>query len=328
MNSHNKKTLDVSRGFTYTYYAYPAKDRLPTLLLFHGWPDSAALWSGLVKDYLVPNGYGAIAIDCLGYAGTSKPVDAHAYDFKGMSADAVEIIDAEKLDKVVSVGHDWGCGIAQRFYNWHPDRVSGLVMLNVAYLAPTGDPFDLDKVLEMTQQIFGYGTYWYWKLFGSDDGYKLLNEHIESLWTIAHGAPETWRDETLCKPDGVKNYLLADKKQPTEPYATEELKQEFIQRMQQDGFQAPQGWYRAMMNQVQSQSDKGIPKENAVVNVPTLYWAGAKDMVCRPEAIYPSQQAGLLPHLKVETVDAGHWAMLAKPKEFGEAMVGWLKDVL
>lgn len=49
-------------------------------------------------------------------------------------------------------------------------------------------------------------------------------------------------------------------------------------------------------------------------------------MVCRPEAMKGSEDAGLLPHAKSVTVDAGHWCMHKKPKEFGEAVISWLKE--
>jgi soluble epoxide hydrolase / lipid-phosphate phosphatase len=96
MDKLDKKTLDVSRGFTYTYYASPAQDNKQTLLLVHGF-----------LDYLIPNGYGAIAIDCLGYSGTSKPTDKESYSLELQAHDLKEIVDKEGLDKVVIVGHDW-----------------------------------------------------------------------------------------------------------------------------------------------------------------------------------------------------------------------------
>ena len=66
--------------------------------------------------------------------------------------------------------------------------------------------------------------------------------------------------------------------------------------------------------------------ENKVVKVPFLFFGGARDMVCRPELMQPSVDAGLLPHSKIVTVDAGHWCMFKRPKEFGEAIQGWLKQ--
>ena len=199
-------------------------------------------------------------------------------------------------------------------------------MLNVAYLIPTpGEPFHLDSVLKATQDIFGYGTYWYWKLFAGEDGAQVMDEHIESMWDVAHGEPETWLD-TLCKPDGVRNFLLADKRQPTMSYATEERKQKWIASLKQPpGFDAPLNYYRSMVFNVQDEANEHIPKENIPINVPFLCWGGQRDYVCRPELLQMSIDAGLIPdHTKV-VVDSGHWAHLDKPKEFGEALVGWLK---
>jgi pimeloyl-ACP methyl ester carboxylesterase len=214
-------------------------------------------------------------------------------------------------------------------------------MVNVAYYAPSPEPFNLDKALELTTKAFGYGTFvsdslhligailtnpkWYWKLFGSDDGYKLLNSRIESLFTLAHSKPETWL-ETLCTEDGAKHYLEEDRRQPVEAYATNDLREKFIARMKRDSFEGPQQWYRAMLNGEQDEASKAIPKENYVVHVPTLFIGGTRDMAARPENLIPSQKAGLLPHLKTVTVDAGHWALLDKPTEFGEALTGWLKE--
>jgi soluble epoxide hydrolase / lipid-phosphate phosphatase len=186
MDKLDKKTLKVSRGYNYTYYTSHARDGKPTVLLVHGWPDSAELWNGVVSDYLVPQGYGVVAIDCLGYAGTSKPADPKEYNIIGMTKDIADILDNEGIDKVVSLGHDWGCYLSQRVYNYYPDRVLGLVLMNVSYLPPS-QPFDLDAVIEATEKAFGHGNYWYWKLFAADDGPGIMATNKEAVWDVAHG---------------------------------------------------------------------------------------------------------------------------------------------
>lgn len=107
MDQLEKKTLDVSRGFTYTYYASPAKDDQPTLLMVHGFPDAPDTWDEVVRDYLLPNGYGVIAVDCLGFNGTSKPTDKESYSWQKIADDFKEILDKEGIDKVIPLGHDW-----------------------------------------------------------------------------------------------------------------------------------------------------------------------------------------------------------------------------
>lgn len=187
MDTLTKKTITTKRGFEYTYYVSPAAAGKPTLLLHHGFPDQAEEWEDLIVKHLKPAGYGVIAPDLLGYGGTSKPTDPAAYKFGGMTADVVEIIDAENVSKVVSLGHDWGSRAAQMLFNLHPGRVSGLVMVNVPWMGANKGPFDLDEALAQTQQVFGYGAFWYWKLFTADDvcpslcpGQTFRERHVDS----------------------------------------------------------------------------------------------------------------------------------------------------
>jgi soluble epoxide hydrolase/lipid-phosphate phosphatase len=323
MDSLTKKTFEVSRQLTYTYYHHPpAQPENPTVLCIHGFPDEAAEWADLATTHLIPSGYGVIAVDCLGYAGTSKPLDPSVYAFEHMTADLTEILDNEKLQKVVSLGHDWGCALAQRFYNYFPNRVLGLVMVNVAYNAPGDSPFDLDATNEMTKKYFGYPTFAYWYLMAAEDGYKTLDGNIEGVFKVLHGAPSTWLD-TVCAPDGLKTFLLENKTQPTEPYATEEMKQTFISRFSRDGFAAPTCWYKATVDGHQSFEAQKV--KAVTVDVPSLFIGFDSDKVCRPEMIGMSVMKGLLPKLTNVVLEGGHWGLHANADKFGKTVVEWLK---
>ena len=330
MNPTNQKNFTTSRGFNYAYYRIPAgKNGLPTVFLAHGFPDTALLWQDLVESHLMPAGYGVLAIDCLGYGGTSKPVDNEAYSWDLMAQDVAQLLTHEGINKVVSMGHDFGSAVAQRFYNFFPDRVNALVMLNVAYNPPLGVPFDLDAVIKQTEAALGYGCFHYWKVTASDEGPALHNSHIDSFWDLAHGKPETWRYKTFCQPDGYKQFLLQNQHQETEPYATEEKKAAFIARMKRDGFDAPLAYYRSMERNVQSKADATVPVKNRIVEVPTLYVGAAKDYTCPPAAIkgFLSIDGGFLPHLTTVVLDGGHFALLTNPEEFGRSVVDWLNGI-
>ncbi|TPX10550.1 uncharacterized protein E0L32_008436 [Thyridium curvatum] len=326
----NRKTLRVSRGFTYTYYTSPARDSSkPTLILFHGWPDTARLFAGLANDYLVPNGYGIVAPDCLGYGGTSKPTDDESYAWQRMAADAVEILDAEGLDRVVSAGHDWGSALAQRLYHFHPARVAGLVTLNVPYLPPTGD-FDLEAANAATRQAWGAGVYEYWRFFTAGDAPALMARNLESVYSAAHGEPATW-EQNWCSPGGMRAWVSEGRTQPTLPYASGEHKADFMRRFDPsegggDGFEAPSCWYSSFAFGVQNAADRLLPKDAWTVRVPTLFWGGAQDFVCRPAGMQPSIDAGYLPNATVIVRDGGHWALLAIPDVFGEDLLSWLQS--
>ena len=73
--------------------------------------------------------------DLLGYSKTSKPTDLAAYNYAGYSDDLVEILDAEHVEKVISVGHDWGSPVVWSLAAHHKDQVVGAANLCVPYIA-------------------------------------------------------------------------------------------------------------------------------------------------------------------------------------------------
>ncbi|CAN8099937.1 unnamed protein product [Discula destructiva] len=322
METLTRKTLTTQRGFTYTYYVSPAEGSKPMLLLQHGFPDSAAEWADLITVHLKPAGYGIIALDQLGYAGTSKPTDPADYTFTGITSDFIDILDAEGLDKVVPLGHDWGSRSAQMLYNLHPERVSALVLVNVGYSGVSKEPFDLDASIAKTEAALGHGLGWYWKFFTADDGARLLQEHADLVFDILH-APQSWL-EILCTKDGVRK-AIESRGQGLDltrrPYATEEMKKTFVDRMKQDGFEAPVCWYKSPT--FGHQAGEGN-LENNVVNVPTLYVGYSYDVVSKKEFIRPSIDAGLLPQLTSVILDGAHWGLHEEPKTFGETVTDWL----
>jgi pimeloyl-ACP methyl ester carboxylesterase len=325
LSSLEEKTLQVSRGLTYTYYTSPARDSKPTIALFHGFPDTAKIWAGLINNYLVPHGYGIVALDCLGYGKSSKPTDTKAYGYQHMTADIAEILDTESLTRVISFGHDTGSGLAQRFYHFYPSKVSGLVMVNVPYFPSTGD-FDLDSVNEATRQLYGLGIFECWHLFAAEDGAALMNQNLESVYAISFGDHETWRD-VLCAPGGARKWITEGRTQPTLPYATAEHKADYMDRLTKDlGFDGPLRWYKAMVSEVQNEAEKLLPPERNLVKVPAFFWGGEQDYVCRPDGLQPHIEAGLLPNLKIVTRRGGHWALLEKPADFGRDVLAWLGE--
>lgn len=106
-----KKTLAVTRGHIYTYYTHApvlsASHPKPTICLIHGWPDDASVWSSVIRDNILPEGYGVIVPDCLGSGDSSKPLDEREYDFRSLCADFAEILESEGVAKVVLWAHDW-----------------------------------------------------------------------------------------------------------------------------------------------------------------------------------------------------------------------------
>ena len=106
MDASHYKTLTVSRGLVYNYYATPAHEGRPTLLFCHGFPSSSHDWS-LFVPFFESRGYGLVIPDMLGYGDTAKPTDPAEYIPSKMSKDLVDLLDAEGVQQVIAVGFDW-----------------------------------------------------------------------------------------------------------------------------------------------------------------------------------------------------------------------------
>ncbi|KAF2629419.1 alpha/beta-hydrolase [Macroventuria anomochaeta] len=325
MDVFQKKTLNTSRGYTYTYYVADGDKSLPTLIFQHGWPDHAAIWKDVATGLRSTN-HPMIIPDLLGYDGTDKPTNPAEYAFDKMTKDVIEIADAEDAPKVVSIGHDWGSGLASRLYNHYPDRVIGLINLNVAYMPPTGDHFDLDKFNAVIKEHMGAALFSYWGVFAAEDGPKLLYDNLERTFRAQHGQGKTMA-ELFTVEGAMRNYLInGGHEYELRTYAQDPaFKKTFIDRMTRDRFDGPQCWYRAMVQNVQSASDKELPTDRKVVKVPALYIGCHDDPVCRPETMAP-YKAQLLPHLEeAEMIDAAHWVLYEAPDEVVKRIEPWLK---
>lgn len=325
MDTFQKKTLKTSRGYTYTYYVADGDKSLPTLIFHHGWPDHAAMWKDVATGLRATN-HPMIIPDMLGYDGTDKPTDPAEYQWSKMTKDIIEIADAEGAHNIVSIGHDWGSSAASRLYNHYPDRVVGLANLNVPYMPPTGDQFDLKKFNALTKEKMGAALFAYWDVFADENGHKVLYDNLERTFSAQHGAGKSmakiWTVE-----GATREYLTKDgQEHELRPYAQDPaFKETFINRMKRDGFEGPQCWYRATTLNHQSASDKELPRDRLVVKVPALYIGTTDDPVCRPEIMLP-YKAQLLPQLEEsELVDAAHWLPYEAPDEVIKRIEPWLK---
>lgn len=106
MDSSAYKDFKTARGINYHYYFSPPKDSGITLLFCHGFPSTSYDWHYQV-DFFKNKGFGLVVPDMLGYGGTDKPLTPESYKSSSMSDDIVQLLDAENIDNVVAIGHDW-----------------------------------------------------------------------------------------------------------------------------------------------------------------------------------------------------------------------------
>ncbi|GIE78526.1 alpha/beta hydrolase [Actinoplanes philippinensis] len=103
-----------------------------TVVLLHGFPQSARSWSGVSRPLLAA-GYRVIAPDQRGYTPQARPRSRRAYRLHELVADVVALIDAAGAGRVHLVGHDWGGGVAWMVAATRPDRLHTLTAVSAPH---------------------------------------------------------------------------------------------------------------------------------------------------------------------------------------------------
>jgi pimeloyl-ACP methyl ester carboxylesterase len=100
----------------------------PPLLLLHGWPQHWWCWRRLIPR--LAERHRVLAPDLRGWGWSSAPPGDYAK--ATFARDMVALLDAEGIDRVSVMGHDWGGYTAFLLALDHSDRVERLVALDIA----------------------------------------------------------------------------------------------------------------------------------------------------------------------------------------------------
>lgn len=186
MDSSLYKTVTTKRGLKYAYASIPAEGTpRDTILFVHGFPSSSYDWRKQV-DFFRKAGFSLIIPDTLGAGETEKPADWTLFQFRAMAGDVIDILDAEKVEKVIVIGHDWyvspsvsgfyldadlrarlwnvcrGSILTSRLASYYPERFKAFAFVAVGY-SPTSEGFDYEVAATKIKEAIGYETYGYWE---------------------------------------------------------------------------------------------------------------------------------------------------------------------
>lgn len=324
MESSLYKDITTSRGLKYHYYVSPSSDSKPTLLFLHGFPSTSYDWRKQVS-FFKDKGYGLIVPDLLGYGGTDKPSDLELYKYSAMVLDIIDVLNAEKVEKVIPIGHDWGSFVAARLASYFPDRFVAFGFLAVNYNPPQPD-FDLNTMLAYTKQVFGYELFGYWLFFAEEGSDKIIEEHLESALSIIFPADPSLWTQHLAPLGAVKAWVTSDQKTQVAPYITKEEFEEYGRIAKSNGFAGPLNWYKLMVSGLGPQDDKNIPPQNIIVQQPVFYAACKLDAVC-PAALGVQTTQQTCPKATIKEYDSDHWIQLSHPEELNNDLLAWLEAI-
>jgi pimeloyl-ACP methyl ester carboxylesterase len=118
----------IARG-PHHLYAREYEGEEPAIVLLHGFPDNQHLYDRLVPELARRR---VVTFDFLGWGRSDKPV-GYAYTATNQTGDLDAVITHLQLASVVLVAHDASGPPAIDWALEHPERVSGLALLNTYY---------------------------------------------------------------------------------------------------------------------------------------------------------------------------------------------------
>lgn len=109
------------------YYDIGNRKSRTAIVFIHGWTCTADFWKDSFNAF--PQNR-VIAIDLIGHGQSDKPNGIYSMDFFAKSVDAV--LNKEKIEKAVFVGHSMGMPVARQFYRLFPAKTAGIVIVDGA----------------------------------------------------------------------------------------------------------------------------------------------------------------------------------------------------
>ncbi|KAJ6781100.1 hypothetical protein PWT90_00681 [Aphanocladium album] len=313
------------RGKTYGYLlAEPSGPPIDTIILVHGFPDFSFGWR-----YQIPHlhslGYKIIAPDALGYATTDAPEERAAYTTTSVADDIAELARhvVGPDTKVIVGGHDMGGQTAWQVAAAHPQLVKAVfsVCTPVLHVSDTYSPLE-DMIAAGKWTHFGYQL----QFKGPDVEERIQGaDKIRQFLNAMYGGTTPDGEHGISLTSGAKLDILPQLGQT--PLLSEAELDYYVENYMLRA--APQ--MRGPLNYYRVQDldwADGLARKQAgvTIDMPALFIGAAAD-----GAVPPSLADGMgkiVRNVKIDQVQAGHWALWQAPAAINKKLETWLIDVV
>ncbi len=286
------------------------------VVLCHGFPELAFSWRHQIPA-LAAAGYRVIAPDQRGYGATPGPAEIEAYDIFNLTGDLTGLLDAFDIEKAVICGHDWGAAVAWNMPLLHPDRVAGVIGLNVPFRPRTPeDP------IELARRALGEDMYivQFQKPGRADaeldaDVARSFRFFMRKTRRQGRRSSHAFEIRNL---ELLRLFRRPEEDWPGQVFLNQEDLNYYVEVFTRSGFTGPLNWYRNITRNWEM--TEGLSQ---LVNVPCLMICAENDVV-----LPPSLADGMdkyCPDLETHVVaDCGHWTQQEQPDEVNRLMTDWL----
>ncbi|KAK0454084.1 Alpha/Beta hydrolase protein [Desarmillaria tabescens] len=319
------KKFTASRGLQYYYLAFPGDTNKPILLFLHGFPSTSYDWKYQV-EFFKAKGYRLIVPDMLGFGETSKPTDPLAYKQSLITKDIVELLDAEKTDRVIAIGHGSGAITASRLASYYPDRFLAFGFLALGYYPPHL-PKPYEEIMQTLKQRIGTELYGYWSFLSENDAHIKL-KNLDSFYSLAYCEdPELWK-EYMNPPGGMKRWVENNRMTKVGSFLTEADQHTQKEKLRSSGLAAGTCYYKVVTSDIYAKDlqDEDNPPKTAELTMPVFFGGASKDFICRAD-IHKATVEQTCKDATIHVYNTGHWVQLQARDELNQNLLAWIQTV-
>ena len=295
------------------------------VIMCHGFPGLGYSFRHQLQP-VADSGWRAVAVDMLGYGGSSAPPDVDAYTHERVVPDLVALLDELDAPRGVFVGHDFGAPAAWSVALRAPERVAGLVLLSVPY-DPVRLPVAPSTVYAHVAREHFLHTH-YFQQRGVPDA-ELSGDVRGFLARIFHALSGAYRYVDVWQhPSEGNGYLdvLPEAPPLPWPWLTSAEFDVYADTFERTGFTGGLNWYRAL--DANWRLDEAYA--GRTIDVPSLFVAGGNEPVLDvlgPQALRRMRTA--LTDLRGEHLldGAGHWVQQERPAEVAALLTEFLRSL-
>lgn len=287
----------------------------PAVVMLHGFPELAFSWRHQLPA-LAAAGFRAIAPDQRGYGETDVPPDVSDYRIEEMIADVHGLLDALELESATFAGHDWGALVLWQMAMREPERIDGLIILNIPHYprAPV-DP------IQIMRQRFG-DDFYIVNFQDSDEADRVFAEDPEHFFDMMMRRQQISRQQFDQLPAEMKSLsllrVMAREESGGAPLLSRMERDYFANAFARTGFSGPINWYRNWTH-----NWKTLQGVDQHIDIPTLFIGAIDDIIIAPEHIEAMKP--FVANLEIHILeDCGHWSQQEKPDEVNRLMIDWL----
>ena len=287
----------------------------PPIILVHGFPELAYSWRHQIP-VLAGAGYQVIAPDMRGYGGSDKPPKVSDYTIQKLTGDLTGLMDAMALEKSLVIGHDWGALVTWQMALLRPERMAGLVALNIPF-------FKRPPINPITYMRYKLGKDFYIVNFQkSDEADRRFADDPRRFIDVMMRRRRVNRGKPRQRGRRRRPLSLLEMLDRTDPggeiLLTPEELNVYADSFAKSGFTGPINWYRNF-----AQNWKSTKRVDQTVRVPSLFVGASDDIIVSARQIEAMKDN--VPDLEIRMIDdCGHWTQQEKPTELNEILLDWI----